>query len=80
VQTAASPLRSRGTDGVDRAFAVLARQDVQIGPHTFHELPFVMPLSETTNVPKPEVDGLLPTALFQRIYINYAHHYAVFQP
>ena len=39
----------------------------------------MMPLTETTNVPKPEVRGLLPTALFQRIYINYAHHYAVFQ-
>jgi hypothetical protein len=79
VRTATSPLRSRGTDGIDHAFAVLARQDMQIGPHIFRELPFVMPLSETTNVPKPEVDGLLPTALFQRIYINYAHHYAVFQ-
>jgi hypothetical protein len=79
VQTATLPLRSRGTDGIDHAFAVLARQDMQIGPHIFRELPFVMPLSETTNVPKPAVDGLLPTALFQRIYINYAHHYAVFQ-
>jgi hypothetical protein len=78
VQTAASPLRSRGTDGIDHAFAVLARQDVQIGSHIFRELPFVMPLSETTT--KPGVDGLLPTALFHRIYINYAHHYAVFQP
>jgi len=80
VQTGTTPLSSRGTDGVCHAFAVLARQDVQIGPHIFRELPFVMPLSETANVPKPEVDGLLPTALFQRIYINYAHHYAVFQP
>jgi hypothetical protein len=80
VQTATTPLRSRGTDGIDHAFAVLARQDVQIGPHTFHELAFVMPLSETTNVPRAEVDGLLPSALFQRIYINYAHHYAVLQP
>jgi hypothetical protein len=80
VQAATSPLRSRGTDGIDRAFAALARQDVQIGPHIFRELPFVMPLSETANVPKPEVDGLLPTAVFQRIYINYAHHYVVFQP
>jgi hypothetical protein len=72
-------LRSRGTDGIDRAFAVLARQDVQIGPHIIRDLPFVMPVS-ATNVPKPEVDGLLPTALFQRVYINYARHYAVFQP
>ncbi len=80
VQTGTSPLRSRGTDGIDHAFAVLARQDVQIGPHIVLDLPFVMPASATTNVPKPEVDGLLPTALFQRVYINYARHYAVLEP
>jgi hypothetical protein len=80
VQTETSPLRSRGTDGIDHAFAVLARQNVQIGPHILREVPFVMPVSATSNVPKPEVDGLLPTALFQRVYINYAHHYAVLEP
>ena len=80
VQTGTTPLSSRGTDGVSHAFAVLARQDVQIGPHLVRDLPFVMPVSAATNVLKPEVDGLLPTALFQRVYINYARHYAVFQP
>jgi hypothetical protein len=80
VQTRTSPLRSRGTDGIDHAFVVLARQDVQIGPHIFRDLPFVMPESVGTNGQKPEVDGLLPTALFQRVYINYAHHYAVLEP
>jgi hypothetical protein len=79
VQTRTSPLRSRGTDGIDHAFAVLARQDVRIGPHIFRDLPFVMPVS-ATNAQKPEVDGLLPTALFQRVYINYAHHFAVLEP
>jgi hypothetical protein len=80
VETGTSPLRSRGTDGVDHAFAVLGRQEVQIGPHTFHEIPFVMPVNGATNAPKPAVDGLLPTALFQRVYINYAHHYSVLEP
>lgn len=79
VETRTSPLRSRGTDGADHAFAVLTGQEVQIGPQTLHEIPFVMPVSATTNVPKPEVDGLLPTALFQRVYVNYAHHYAVLE-
>lgn len=80
VDTGTSPLKSHGTDGVDRAFAVLARQEVQIGPHTLHEIPFVMPVSTTANIPHPEVDGLLPTALFRRVYINYAHQYAVLEP
>lgn len=80
VETGMSPLRSRGTDGVDHAFAVLSSQEVQIGPHTLRAIPFVMPVSRTTNLPRPEVDGLLPTALFQRVYINYSHHYAVLEP
>lgn len=80
VETGKLPLRSRGTDGVSHAFAVLAGQEVQIGPHTLRAIPFVMPVSTTTNLPKPEVDGLLPTALFQRVYINYSHHYAVLEP
>jgi len=80
VQTGTLPLKSRGTDGIDHAFAVLARQDMQIGPHLVRDLPFVMPVSAATNVVKPEVDGLLPTALFQRVYINYANQYAVLEP
>lgn len=80
MEAAMLPLRSRGTDGADHAFAVLARQGVQIGRHTLHEIPFVMPESATANTLAPEVDGLLPTALFQRVYINYAHHYAVLEP
>jgi hypothetical protein len=80
VQTGTFPLRSRGTDGVELRFAVLNRQDVQIGPHLLRDLPFVMPVSARTNIPAPEVDGLLPTAVFQRVYINYANHYVVFQP
>lgn len=80
VQTGTPPLRSRGMDGVELGFAVLNRQDVQIGPHLLRDLPFVMLLSAKTNIPVPAVDGLLPTAAFQRVYINYANHYAVFQP
>jgi hypothetical protein len=75
-----SPLKSRGTDGVEHAFAVLARQDVRIGGHSLQAIPFVMPVTEAANAPKPEVDGLLPTALFERVYINYGHHYAVLEP
>jgi Aspartyl protease len=80
METGTSQLSSRGTDGVSHAFAVVARQEMQIGPHTLRAIPFVMPVSTTTNLPAPEVDGLLPAALFQRVYINYAHHYAVLEP
>jgi hypothetical protein len=80
VDVGTSPLNSRGTDGTDHAFAVLTRQEVQIGPHTLHAIPFVMPVSATKNIPKADADGLLPTALFNRVYINYARDYVVLEP
>ena len=80
VESGTLPLRSRGTDGVNHLFAVLATQQVHIGSHTFRAIQFVTPMSSTTNIPTPDVDGLLPTALFQRVYINYSHHYAVLEP
>ena len=84
VDAATSPLRSRGTDGTDHAFRVLSRQEVQVGTHTLHGIPFVMPMTATKNatknMPRPDADGLLPTALFTRVYINYAHEYVVLEP
>jgi Aspartyl protease len=80
VESRKLPLRSRGTDGADHVFAVLAAQELQIGLHTFHAIQFVMPVGLTTNIPDPDVNGLLPTALFRRVYINYTHHYAVLEP
>jgi hypothetical protein len=78
-QTTGVPLRSRGTDGVEHAFAVLASQDVQVGPHSLRQIQFVMPIDTGKNSPKADVDGLLPTMLFQRIYVNYADHYVVLE-
>ncbi|MGA8671195.1 MAG: retropepsin-like aspartic protease [Terracidiphilus sp.] len=78
-QIAGAPLRSRGTDGVEHAFAVLVSQDVQVGPHSLRQVHFVMPMNAAKNSPKSDVDGLLPTMLFQRIYVNYADHYVVLE-
>jgi aspartyl protease len=76
-QTTGASLRSRGTDGSEHAFAVLASQDVQVGAHLLRQVQFVMPMNAGRNTPKPDVDGLLPTMLFERIYVNYADHYVV---
>jgi hypothetical protein len=78
-QMAGAPLRSRGTDGVEHAFAVLASQDVQVGPHSLRQIQFVMPINAGKNSPKADVDGLLPTMLFQRVYVSYADHYVVLE-
>ena len=76
-QTTGAPLRSRGTDGSEHAFAVMASQDVQVGPHSLRQIQFVMPMNAGKNSPKSDVDGLLPTMLFQRVYVSYAGHYVV---
>jgi aspartyl protease len=76
-QTTSAPLRSRGTDGAEHAFAVLASQDVQVGPHALRQIQFVMPMNTGKNSAKSDVDGLLPTMLFQRVYVSYTGHYVV---
>jgi hypothetical protein len=53
---------------------------MQIGTHDFHQISFVTPIVTGKDVPKLEVDGLLPTILFQRVYISYADRYAVLDP
>ena len=78
-QITGAPLRSRGTDGVEHAFVALVSQDVQVGPHSLRQIQFVMPMNTGKNTPKADVDGLLPTMLFQRIYVNYADHYVVLE-
>jgi hypothetical protein len=75
-----APLRTRGTDGIERDFAVLPPQDVQVGSQVLHRIPFVAPMNPGKDVPKVDFDGLLPTVLFQTVFISYADHYAVLDP
>lgn len=75
-----APLRTRGTDGIERQFAVLAPQDVKIGTHVFYRIPFVTPINPSKEVPKVDFDRLLPTVLFQRAFISYRDYYAVLNP
>ena len=75
-----APIRDRGPDGVERVFAVLPPQDMKIGTLVFHRICFVTPVATGKDVPKVEVDGLLPTALFRRVYISYADRFAVLEP
>lgn len=77
LQTVSASLQGRGTDGKEHAFAVLQGQDVQVGPHSLHKIPFVTPLNAAGSVPQADVDGLLPTVLFQRVFVSYTDHYVV---
>ncbi|WP_263367269.1 retropepsin-like aspartic protease [Edaphobacter bradus] len=74
-------IRDRGPDGAERVFAVLPPQDMQIGTLTLHQLSFVTPTVTRKDLPKvEEVDGLLPTALFRRVYISYADRFVILEP
>jgi Aspartyl protease len=67
-------------NGVAQRFAVLTAPDIQVGTHSFHRIPFVTPIDTGRDVPKLQEDGLLPTVLFQRIYISHSKAYAVIEP
>jgi hypothetical protein len=53
---------------------------MKIGSLTFHRISFVTPQATGKDVPRLEADGLLPTALFRRVYISYASRFVVLEP
>jgi hypothetical protein len=63
-----------------QAFALLPPQDMRLGTHTLSRIPFVTPVHAGQDIPDREEDGILPTVLFQRVYINNSDHYVVFDP
>ncbi len=73
-----APIHDRGPDGADRVFSVLPPQDMEIGTLAFHQISFLG--LTVTDTPKVAVDGLLPTALFRRIYISYTDRFVVLEP
>lgn len=73
------PMRDRGPDGVERVFNVLPPQEMKIGALTLHQVNFVMLTDTGKDIPKIEVDGLLPTSLFRRVYISYAGGFVILE-
>jgi len=73
-------LQGDNVSKAQRAFAVLPPQDMRIGTRTLSHISFVTPVSVERNVPPMEADGLLPTLLFQRVFISASDHYVVFDP
>jgi len=71
----------RQADEVAQAFAVLMPQDMRVGGHFFRQVSFVTPVATGKEIPvKPDVDGVLPTALFRTAFISYADRFAVLEP
>jgi hypothetical protein len=72
--------RSDALSAAQRAFAALPPQDLRIGGRTVRQVPFVTPVSVGSDMLKRDEDGLLPTVMFQRVFISGAGHYVVLDP
>jgi hypothetical protein len=73
-------LQGNDVSKAQQAFALLPPQDVLLGTHILNRIPFVTPVHAAEDIPAREEDGILPTVLFQRVYINNSEHYVVFDP
>ena len=80
LQAPGSNLRSRAADGSERSFRVLTAQDIRVGPHVVRQVSFVAPVTGGAATAGADADGLLPAALFQRVFVNYSDHYVILDP
>jgi Aspartyl protease len=74
------PLRGSGVDGTQRIFSALPAQDVKIGSLQLSRVPFFMLAGIQKDARAKGFDGVLPTGLFRRVFIDHAHHFAVLEP
>ena len=64
-----------------QAYAVLPVQDMRFSfGSPSGRISFVTPVNPGKNIPNREEDGLLPTLLFQRVFISGPDHFVVFDP
>ena len=77
--SASAPIRDKGPDGIERVFSIVPPQEMEIGKLIFHRISFVTPATTRKDIPKVEVDGLLPTVLFRRLYISYSDRFVVLE-
>ncbi len=72
-------LQGSGVDGAQRAFAALPPQEVKIGSVYMPKVAFITRQGAENNTTVAKLDGLLPTGLFRRVFIDHADHFAVLE-
>jgi hypothetical protein len=60
-------------------FTILPPQEMRIGELLVHQISFAIPAGTGNDTAKIDVDGLLPTAQFRRVYIDYDHRFVVLE-
>jgi Aspartyl protease len=73
-------LRGSGVDGEQRIFSALPPQDMKIGSLQLSRVPFFSLAGVQKDARVKGFDGVLPTGLFRRVFIDYADHFAVLEP
>jgi hypothetical protein len=76
----AATLQGGSATSAQRAFAVVPPQNMQIGNRVLSHISFVTPVFVAKNLPSQHEEGLLPTVLFQRVFISGTGHFAIFDP
>jgi hypothetical protein len=74
----ATLLQETGVDGAENAFSALPPQDVKIGALYLSGVLFFIPRGTGAHANMDE-DGVLPTGLFRRVFIDHANHFAVLE-
>jgi hypothetical protein len=62
-----------GSDGAQHSYATMALQDLQIGPLENPRVSFFQFAVTKKDSSPTDVDGMLPTGLFRRLFICHAH-------
>lgn len=73
-------MRGHVTGGALEYFVAMPPQDVWIGRRLIPNVRFATPVRNQENIAIRNEDGLLPTALFRRVFISYSNHFVIFNP
>jgi hypothetical protein len=74
------PLSGSGVDGAPQNLSVLPPQDVKIGSLELTGVSFFSLASTQKDSRVKGFDGVLPTGLFRRVFIDHADRFAVLVP
>jgi Aspartyl protease len=61
------------------AFTVMPPQEMRVGRLLIHQISFAAPTASGREAPANGIDGLLPTAQFRRVYIDYINRFVVLE-
>jgi hypothetical protein len=74
------PLLGRGVDGAQRVFSALPLQDIKIDSLRLSRVAFFSLAAAQTESLTKGFDGILPTGLFRRVFVEHPDHFVVLEP